>query len=229
MDRVELSVEDIDRLLEWRDQHVSLVRTMPAPLKAVEIVFKHNDYRIKGIRDGTWLKLYIAKGYDSLGHFEGEIIDGKLHIRKGKLKINEESFQDCLTCYASLMALMVYGERPVIEEPEVMERKPHTQRKKTEAKPRKRTTYILRSINGSLLAMPKGSHASPSGVFTVRGHYRHYKSGKVVWIDSYRKGTGKKKRKTYRIGGKENVRDQSEISRPAVGDHRHSEQRERSS
>lgn len=41
-------------------------------------------------------------------------------------------------------------------------------------------------------------------VWGVRGHERHYKSGKVIWIDAYEKGPerGKKKRepKTYSIG-----------------------------
>lgn len=60
---------------------------------------------------------------------------------------------------------------------------------------------LLRSINGALSAVPRGSHASPRGIFTVRGHYRHYKSGKVVWVAEYKKGTGKQKGKTYKIGG----------------------------
>lgn len=201
MDRVELSVADVDRLLDWRDQHLAEVRSMPAPLKAIEIVFKHNDYRIKGIRNGNWLKLSLAKGYDSLGHVDMEIVDGLLHLRKGKLKCNEEGFQSCLTVYGSLMALMVYGERPVSEDPGVVENRPRMPHAKKDVKSQKRTTYILRNVNGNLMAMPRGSHASPSGIFTVRGHYRHCKSGKVVWIAEYKKGTGKKKRKTYKIGG----------------------------
>lgn len=40
----------------------------------------------------------------------------------------------------------------------------------------------------------------PGGIFTVRGHYRHYKSGKVVWVSEYKKGTGKMRRKTYKVG-----------------------------
>lgn len=34
--------------------------------------------------------------------------------------------------------------------------------------------------------------------FNVRGHYRHYKTGKVIWINEYKKNVGNKKRsKSY--------------------------------
>lgn len=38
MDRVIITAEDVERLLEWRDRHKDEVRGCPAPLKAVEIV-----------------------------------------------------------------------------------------------------------------------------------------------------------------------------------------------
>ena len=56
------------------------------------------------------------------------------------------------------------------------------------------------------MAAPKDSHASPGGIFSVRGHFRHYKNGKVIWISEYRKGEGKKKKKTYKMGGKSDDR-----------------------
>lgn len=50
---------------------------------------------------------------------------------------------------------------------------------------------VFRPYKGTLYAVPVGHHRSPEGVFEVRGHFRKYKSGKVVWIDSYLKGTEK--------------------------------------
>lgn len=35
--------------------------------------------------------------------------------------------------------------------------------------------------------------------FDVMGHYRHYKNGSVIWINQYRKGTGKKESNIYTI------------------------------
>jgi hypothetical protein len=47
----------------------------------------------------------------------------------------------------------------------------------------------------------KFHHSSPSYEFEVRGFYRHYKSGKVVWVDGFTKGKGKgpKKNKKYKL------------------------------
>ena len=107
MDKIELTREDIEALLEWRDEHKALVRSLPAPLKAVEIRFKHNSYRIKGIRKGDQLTLYVSNDGENLGRAEMQIGEnGQLIRRKTALKIDEEDFQSTLTVYCSLMALM---------------------------------------------------------------------------------------------------------------------------
>ncbi len=205
MDKVEMNQNDITMLLDWRDAHKDLVRSLPAPLKAVEIVMTHNAYRIKGIRKDNSLTLYLRDGSQSLGHIELRIGPNNiLRPVKGKLLCNRDGFDSVLTVYCSLMALMVYGgadQTPPAEPTEVRHTAAHKPRKgPCKGKPHQ-VTYILRRANGILVAAPKGSHASPRGEFTVRGHYRHYASGKVVWIAEYRKGTGKKKSKTYKMGG----------------------------
>lgn len=41
-------------------------------------------------------------------------------------------------------------------------------------------------------------YTKPTREISVRGHYRHYRSGKTIWIDEYKKNTGKdKKSKKY--------------------------------
>lgn len=104
--------------------------------------------------------------------------------------------------YGSLMALMAYGasEAPAATEAE-HEPKAHTGHKRSTRWNPVGTTYILRSSGKRLSVAPKGHHASPSCSFTVRGHFRHYRSGKTVWIAEYRKGAGKEQSKTYKIGG----------------------------
>lgn len=202
MDKVELSVADIEALLKWRDQHQPEVRSHPAPLKAVEIVMPHNGYCIKGIRDGQHLRLHLRQWNTQLGNCEFiRRPDGMWASTKNRMKVGKDDLQSVLTVYCSVMALMAYGHReePDQEEPrEIRQKSPHQKRQMK--KQGKRTTYILRSVNGALSAVPRGSHASPRGIFTVRGHYRHYKSGKVVWVPEYKKGTGKKKKKTYKVG-----------------------------
>lgn len=203
MDKVELSVKDIEALLKWRDQHPQEVKSHPAPLKAVEIVMPHNGYRIKGIREGDQLRLHLSQNGTQLGNCRFvRRPDGMWASTRNRMQVGRDDLQAVLTVYCSVMALMAYGRREVEPQDTTPDpgSKPSPSKRPTKRKS-KRTTYILRSINGALSAVPRGSHASPRGIFTVRGHYRHYKSGKVVWVSEYQKGTGKRKGKTYKLGG----------------------------
>ena len=205
MDRVSLSSADIEKLLAWRDEHKDEVRTYPTPLKAVEIVCKESGYTIKGIRNGEILKLYLGRNGRNLGHIEfTRMSDGMMLQKKNRMEASADEVQSVLTVYCSLMALM--ASSPVMESSKERDDIEHhvTSPKKPHKSKSNRTTYIIRMENGRILAAPRGAHASPKGTFSVRGHYRHYKSGKVVWIAEYKKGTGQKKRKNYKLGGEKN-------------------------
>lgn len=52
-------------------------------------------------------------------------------------------------------------------------------------------TFVFRPYKDTCYAVSSGSHRSPDGVFPVRGHFRQYKDGKIIWIDSFFKGLGK--------------------------------------
>ena len=206
MDKVILSTQDIEWLLEWRDEHIGEVRTMPAPLKAVEIFCKETGWIIKGFRNGYDLKLHINYTGKSLGSSKFKIgASGMLTTiaSKDRMQIEPNDKQSVLTVYCSLMALMTYGNMGQVNETvSISERVPthhkaHSGNAKRNTKPT--TTYILRKTSNGLRAISQGSHASPGCEFTVRGHYRHYKSGKVVWVSEFTKGSGKKKDKTYKL------------------------------
>jgi hypothetical protein len=171
-------------------------------MKAVEVVIPENGVRFKGIRDGESLRIHLSQKGVQLGNCDfARRIDGMWEEKRNRMKVGREDVQSCLTVYCSLMALMAYG-RPIInQEPETKETQPHKAGNRRHSQNKTNTTYIIRSLNGVLTALPRGSHASPKGVFSVRGHYRHYKNGKTVWIAQYQKGTGRKKPKTYKIGG----------------------------
>lgn len=212
MDKVVLTVEDIEALLKWRDAHKNEVRSNSVPLKAVEIVIPHSGFRIKGIREDGTLRLHLSRNYEQFGNCTfTQTANGMWAATKNRTRgVSSEDLQSALTVYCSLMALMVYGRmesgQSPDQEPSVKENnlRPKRATKSPARKPVKRNTYILHRANGALLVAPRGSHASPSGIFTVRGHFRHYKSGKVIWISEYRKGEGKKKKKTYKMGGNQN-------------------------
>lgn len=52
-------------------------------------------------------------------------------------------------------------------------------------------TIVFRPFKNQLYATSVGHHRSPEGVFQVRGHFRRYQTGQVVWIDGYMKGIDK--------------------------------------
>lgn len=209
MDKVILSSQDIEWLLEWRDSHKEEVRMMPAPLKAVEIICKDTGWHIKGFRDGLDLKLHINHGGKPLGSSKFKIgASGSLITlpSKDRMQLEPSDKQSVLTVYCSLMALMTYGNMGQINDTVSKTERvgvPHKAYKGTaKSKKKPTTTYILRKTSKGLQAISQGSHASPGFEFTVRGHYRHYKSGKVVWVSEFTKGNGKRKDKTYKMGGK---------------------------
>lgn len=200
MDRIELTIADIESLLEWRDSHLDQVRTNPVPLKAVEIIIRENGYRIKGVRDKDTLQLYLNQEHRKIGKCILQLQDNQMwKVVKNKLSPNE--LQSVLTVYCSLMALMVYGQREFIREE--VQKQPITKSEKkriSDKRSTKRVTYIIKKTKMGISVLPQYSHASPKGTFSVRGHYRHYKNGHVVWIAEYKKGEGKRKSKTYKPG-----------------------------
>lgn len=206
MDRIELTTKDAKFLLAWRDEHKELVRSFPAPLKSCEIVFIEAKKMIKGFRCGNEIKLYVNVDGKSIGHLELEIRnDGLLALKKNKCKVDNEDRQTIITMYSTTMAFIAHcttGNKELTDkEPNYTtkhEKAPHRASQKPPAKI-KRIVYLMHDENGQESFRMKASHKSPKGEFSVRGHYRHYKSGKVVWIEQFSKGVGKKLKKTYKV------------------------------
>ena len=213
MDKLILTREDITALIAWRDEHKAEVRSHPASLRALEIIAPEVGWSLKGIRDGDNLRLHANQSGQSLGYCQfTRLPNGFWSATKNRMQTSQEHLQSLLSIYCVVMAVMAYGwQKPDEDEEseEKPERKPSMKVKKR-AKPKvgKPITYIIRRANGAFTVAPKGSRARPRGEFSVRGHYRHYRSGKVIWIAEYRKGTGKKKSKIYKMGGKKNGTDQ---------------------
>lgn len=204
MDKIILSRKDIEFVLKWRNEHKDLVRVGVNPLRAVKIICTDSGITLTAINDGTVLSIGINQSGKSLGRIEFRpIANGMFQKIKDKAKISEENKQSVLTVYISVMALLVFG-RSTIKTPEPKEAKTASYPKKLTKRSKKcktsGVTYILTYSGKEPRIGIKGSHGSPQGIFSVRGHYRRCKSGKVIWIAQYTKGTGKKTDKSYRIG-----------------------------
>lgn len=214
MDRAILTKLDIDALFEWRDNHVNLVRSMPPSLRGIEIICKDSGFTIRGFRNGDKVDLHLALDGKPLGaaHFEIVYRGGVKQLAargKNTMKVEPEELQSVITLYCSLMALMAYGvpdmpqeHKSAPDDNEAKEDRGKTGSPKSAKHKRKAAepvTYLMRRGKTGISVHKRGSHAKPNGIFSVRGHYRHYKNGSVVWIDEYKKGTGKKKDKTYKL------------------------------
>ena len=222
MDKILITTNDIDQLYEWRDKNLDLVLKCPCPLKGVEIHVKPCEkedppqFYIRCIREKTnRLRLYLGtEGERASGYFLLEqMADGRWLKLKDTIEGDESRFtpskkefgDSMVALYCSLMAIMVYSSDIEFSESEIEEEK---EKKSTGKKAKKSirkhghtgVTYILRQSGKTLSVGRKGSHASPKGIFTVRGHYRHLNNGNVIWVSEYKKGTGKNKTKTYKIG-----------------------------
>lgn len=206
MDKILLSTGDIEFALKWRDEHKDLVRSKVCPIKAVKIVCLDSGYTITAVRNGSNLRLGINEKGMSIGSLTFEILDdGRFQLAKDRTKLGREDKQSVLTVYCSVMALLVFGKETIDMPPLNAQTKDvgsYKPKKKSKKHKRSGVTYILNRTNSELKRAIRGSHSSPKGIFSVRGHYRHYKSGKVVWIAEFTKGSGNKKDKTYKVGMK---------------------------
>lgn len=205
MDKLILTNENVLNLLEWRDSHKDEVRSGVMPVSKLEIQCIATKISIKCIRDGTNLRLHINIEGRSRGYVVFERTgDGMLKELRRTTDVGSENIQSCLTLYCTVMAVMAFHSPSTDQnEADTKLRKEYTKSASVSTKnPKPKSdgiTYIIHGTKHGPMALPKGSHASPKGIFSVRGHFRHYKSGKVVWIEEYKKGTGKKNKRKYKI------------------------------
>ena len=141
-------------------------------------------------------------------------IDGYKMDRKWAqaVKKDEKGFAQFLAnnlhIYLMIMALMIFHN--IYDKPDEAsstrkspKESPKSPKKKSQksSKNKESITYILKTgPSGEPRRKRKGSHAKPNGQFSVRGHYRHYRDGKIVWVHEYEKGKGKEtKDRTYKV------------------------------
>ena len=210
MDKIILSNKDIAYLLDWRDEHKDLVRRADCPARAIKVELYEAGWMLTGIRDGRDLKLTVNTRGRSFGAIKfRQMLDGTWDLYSNKTKLDHDGIQSVLTVYASSMAFLVYGsdthelasdefevEQDIAPEQNVENKS--SSKKKPKKSSSSGVTYILHQRTHK--SGSKGHHRPISCEFSVRGHFRHYKSGKIVWIAEYRKGAGKKKDKVYRVG-----------------------------
>ena len=200
MDKIILSSNDIENLLLWRDQNKELIRRNAAPFKGILLQFPESFIDIKAYNDAGKITFYLFINGHKAGKITGrQLPGGLLQVKKNTTKLSSDDVQSIITVYASLMALIVY-HKPEAAAAKKEARQERPKKAKNGQERRKNSiTYLLKHSGNGPRIQQRGQHSSPAGVFTVRGHYRHYKDGRSVWIKPYKKGTGDQKNKTYKL------------------------------
>ena len=201
MDKILLYSQDVETLLKWRDQNKELVRRNAAPFKGIMLEFPDTNIIIKVYNNAGKIAFYLQVNGEKAGKITGlQLAGGLFQETKNTTKLNKEDKQSIITVYASLMAFIVYHkpEAAAAAPPDPRQGKPKN-KKHGAQRSKKGITYIFKHSSNGPCIQRRGRHASPAGAFSVRGHYRHYKNGKTVWIRPYNKGAGSHKSKTYKI------------------------------
>ena len=202
MDRIILSSKDVETLLQWRDNNADLVRRNPAPFKGIMLEFPETKIHIKAYNDAGKIAFYLQVNGNKAGKITGQQLPGGLlQVKKNTTKLKSEDVQSIITVYASLMAFIVYSDSAPAAAAAAKERSQERPKKAKSGAQRskKSITYLFNHSSSGPRIPQRGQHANPAGVFTVRGHYRHYKNGRSVWIKPYKKGTGGQKNKIYKL------------------------------
>lgn len=201
MDKIILHSQDVETLLQWRDQNRDLVRRNAAPFKGIMLEFPDTNILIKAYNDAGKIAFYLQVNGEKAGKITGQQLPGGLfQEKKNTTKLNKEDKQSIITVYASLMAFIVYHE-PAAAAAAADQRRPERPNKSKKARQQRKSsvTYLFNHSSSGPRLQQRGKHTSPAGVFSVRGHYRHYKNGKTVWIRPYKKGNGSQNNKTYKM------------------------------
>ena len=200
MDKIILSSNDIETLLLWRDQNKELIRRNAAPFKGIILEFPETNIIIKAYNDAGKIAFYLQVNGQKAGKITGrQLPGGLLQVKKNTTKLSSDDVQSIITVYASLMALIVYHKSEAAAAAKEARQERPKNAKNGQERRKNSITYLLKHSSSGPRIQQRGQHSSPAGVFTVRGHYRHYKDGRSVWIKPYKKGTGDQKNKTYKL------------------------------
>ena len=206
MVKIPLEIEQINALLRWRDEHKDLVRACVVPFPACEIVGE-NGVKIRTQQNKDFPSVYSFTVSNTIlheikGRFDYMTMTGR--VIHGAPQLSHEDTQTAITVWATVMAYIVNFEPEIVkkdhDEAGETENKPRSASPRKQKRPENRVLYLnpTKYITESKNAVQR-KYTPPSCAFSVRGHYRHLRSGKVVFVHPYEKNTGKDKDKRNKI------------------------------
>lgn len=203
MIKIPLSISQIESILKWRDSHKDLVRSYNIPFNEVEII-SENGIKVRVSRNQIIKSVYRFVVSDTInnivkGRFDYAVYTGL--VTHNYPRLSSEDTQSAITIWASTMAYILNFEQQVLPAPaDNGNRKTKKKRHGKSKSSNNRTIYLnpIKFIKEKEEHQPR-SYTSPSHSFYVRGHYRHMKSGKTVYVKPYQKNKAHEPEQTNRI------------------------------
>ena len=166
----------------------ALVRRTHKSYYTVEKIGNTKDYQVK--KNGI---LYRCVDKERPCETEAEI----------KAALDQLLFDNTVV-HAAIMAYMAYCQSEVIiDETPFMkpsrEKKAKRHNRFNPDHPIKIKRKVVRLHQPTYKKVTEKERRKIDKTFPVRGHWRHYKSGKTAWIEPYTKGKGKRKPATYTL------------------------------
>lgn len=217
MDKIYISQDGENKLFRWRDEHKNLVRNYKASIKKVKYILldeTSNPVIITVIDSGeARVDFTITR--------QGKRLDSFLYDRY-KMTVNEKWYalkepksvkeaksagrQEAISIHASTQALLNHRQKIEVDKKQefretvtgIVERIEDKERKQKKDNIIRISDIVYTPIESSTRGFR--NYTKPTREISVRGHYRHYRSGKTIWIEEYKKNTGKdKKSKKYNL------------------------------
>lgn len=209
MVKINVSSSDINELMKWKDNHKDRVRSGDIAFTDVEIICDDLlKIRVK--------KMYKRDGYDTYGFELSDVISNhimgrfviKLYydktgpslfaVEKGNPELGTGETQDSLTLWASIQAYVIDYQPKEIEVEKA--KSAANKNKKKRNKKQSNDVHIIKIkdivyINKMESKLNQNeshrAYTKPDFAFSIRGHIRHYKNGKTVYIHPYMKNVNK--------------------------------------
>ena len=206
MVKIPLTIEQINALLKWRDEHKEIVRACVVPFPSCEIVGE-NGVKIRTQQNKDFPSVYSFTVSNTILHEVKGRFDYMTMTQRvvhGAPQLSGDDTQTAINMWAILMAYVVNFEPDIVEkdqdEVDTNAKEPRSASPRKQKRPENSVLYLnpVKFIGESKNAAQR-KYTPPSCAFSVRGHYRHMKSGKVVYVHPYEKNTGKDKDKRNKI------------------------------
>lgn len=217
MDKIYISQDGENKLFRWRDEHKNLVRNYKVSIKKVKYILldETNNPVIITVIDSGEARVDFTitrqgKRLDSFCYDRYKMtVNEKWYALKEPKAVKEAKSagrQEAISIHASTQALLNHRQRIEVDRGQETGEDVKSVVEKVKSKERiqkkdniiKISDIIYTPVEASTRSFR--SYTKPTREISVRGHYRHYRSGKTIWIEEYKKNTGKdKKSKKYNL------------------------------